>query len=96
MVIWTLSTWSRLSSGSMTALANRTNSTFSTGSRPSQWSTRKIASSGKYWCMSWSSLTALSRSVPNGFSTMIRLPLARPAVAMPWAIRPNSAGGTSR
>ena len=38
----------------------------------------------------------LARSVPNGFSTMTRASLARPAVAMPFAIRPNSGGGTSR
>ena len=36
-----------------------------------------------------------ARSVPNGFSTMTRAPLARPAVAMPSAIRPNSWAGTS-
>ena len=39
---------------------------------------------------------ALARSLPNGFSTMIRLPWARPAWEMPWAIRPNSPCGTSR
>ena len=79
----------------MTELANRTNSTFSTGSKASQSSTRKIASSGKYWCMVSFSCREEARSVPNGFSTMTRAPLARPAVAMPWAIRPNSWAGTS-
>ncbi len=39
---------------------------------------------------------ALARSLPNGFSTMTRLFFARPAWEMPWAMRPNSGGGTSR
>ena len=80
----------------MTELANRTNSTFSTGSKASQSSTRKIASSAKYWCMVSLSCRELARSVPNGFSTMTRASLARPAVAIPCAMRPNSGGGTSR
>ena len=42
------------------------------------------------------SFRALCRSVPNGFSTMMRAFSARPAAAMPWAMRPNSGGGTSR
>ena len=85
-----------MSSGSITALANRPNSTFSTGSKASQSSTRKMASSGKYWCIVSFSFRELARSVPNGFSTITRAPAARPAVAMPWAIRPNRNGGTSR
>ena len=85
-----------MSSGSITELANRTNSTFSTGSKASQSSTRKMASSAKYWCMVSLSCRELARSVPNGFSTITRAPRARPAPAMPWAIRPNSDGGTSR
>ena len=55
-----------------------------------------MASSGKYACMVALSCCALARSVPNGFSTMTRLPVARPALEMPSAIRPNSGGGTSR
>ena len=86
----------RLSSGSITELANRANSTFSTGSKASQSSTRKMASSGKYWCIVSLSCRELARSVPNGFSTMTRAPRARSAEAMPWAIRPNRTGGTSR
>ena len=58
----------------MTELANRTNSTFSTGSKASQSSTRKMASSGKYWCMVSFSCREEARSVPNGFSTMTRAP----------------------
>jgi hypothetical protein len=86
----------RFSSGSTTALANRPNSTFCTGSKASQSSTRKIESSAKYWCMVSLSCREEARSVPNGFSTITRAPLARPAVAMPCAIRPNKNGGTSR
>ncbi len=55
-----------------------------------------MASSAKYWCMVLFSAIALARSVPNGFSTMTLAPVARPAPAMPSAIRPNSGGGTSR
>ena len=36
-----------------------------------------------------------ARSEPNGFSTITRAPPARPAVAMPCAIRPNKNAGTS-
>ena len=96
MVIWMLSTWVRLSSGSITELANRAKSTFSTGSKASQSSTRKIASSPKYLCMVALSSRELARSWPNGFSTITLASLARPAVEMPCAIRPNSGGGTSR
>src|SRR6516164_7115726 len=78
MVIWMLSTYVRFSSGSTTELANRANSTFSTGSKASQSSTRKMASSGKCWCMVSFSCRELARSVPNGFSTITRAPLARP------------------
>ena len=95
MVIWMFSTWVRLSSGSTTELANRPNSTFSTGSNASQSSTRKMASSAKYSCMVSFSLRELARSVPNGFSMITRAPAARPAVAMPSAIRPNKNAGTS-
>jgi hypothetical protein len=76
-------------------LANRPNSTFSTGSKASQSSTRKIASSAKYRCMVSFSFCEPARSEPNGFSTITRAPAARPAVAMPWAIRPNRNAGTS-
>ena len=96
MVIWMLSTYVRFSSGSTTALANRPNSTFSTGSNASQSSTRKMASSGKYLCMVSLSCRELARSSPNGFSTITRAPPARPAVAMPCAIRPNRNAGTSK
>ncbi len=95
MVIWIDSTKVRFSKGSTTALANRPNSTFSTGSNASQSSTRKMASSEKYWCMVSLSFWELARSSPNGFSTITRAPRARPAVAMPWAIRPNNSAGTS-
>src|SRR6516165_12677786 len=74
MVIWMLSTYVRLSSGSITELANRPNSTFSTGSNASQSSTRKIASSEKYWCIVSFSLREEARSAPNGFSTITRAP----------------------
>jgi hypothetical protein len=42
------------------------------------------------------SARALARSLPNGFSTITRESVARPAPEIPSAIRPNSAGGTSR
>ena len=84
-----------MSSGSITELANRTNSTFSTGSKASQSSTRKMASSGKYWCMVSLSCRELARLMPNGFSTITRASFVRPAPAIPCAIRPNSWAGTS-
>jgi hypothetical protein len=79
----------------MTELANRPNSTFSTGSKASQSSTRKMASSAKYWCMVSLSCRELVRSVPNGFSAMTRAPRARPVAAISSAIRPKSWAGTS-
>ena len=36
-----------------------------------------------------------ARLTPNGFSTMTRASLVRPAAAIPCAIRPNSWAGTS-
>jgi hypothetical protein len=55
-----------------------------------------MSSSAKNWCIVSFNAVALARSVPNGFSTMIRAPFARPAPSMPLAIRPKRNGGTSR
>ena len=41
------------------------------------------------------SFIALAKSEPKGFSTITRAPPARPALAMPSAIRPNRNAGTS-
>src|SRR3954453_14461067 len=74
-----LSTFLLSSSGSIIELANRATRTSLSGSRPSQWSTRYIASSGKYFSIVALSALAPSRSLPNGFSTITRAPSARPA-----------------
>ena len=57
---------------------------------------RKICSSSKTWWSSALSARALSRSVPNGFSMMIRLRSTRPASAS-WCTTARAAlGGTER
>ena len=54
---------------------------FCAGSLPRKWSMRKICSSEKTSCSLLFSATALARSVPNGFSMMMRQRSTRPASA---------------
>ena len=62
----------RFQIGSNSPLAKRSASTFCAASLPRKWSMRKIWLSSKTSC-TWSlSDTALSRSVPNGFSMTTR------------------------
>jgi hypothetical protein len=67
---------------------------FWAASLPRKWSIRKIWRSGKYlWILSLSP-RALSRSVPNGFSMMIRDSAAIPAVSTSSSSFRAAVGGT--
>ena len=71
--------WERFQIGSNRPFAKRSARMFWAASLPRKWSIRKTWRSGKYlWILSLSS-RALSRSVPNGFSMMIRDSAAIPA-----------------
>ena len=65
--------WLRCQIGSKSPLANRKARMFCAASLPRKWSIRKIWSSLKTRCSSLFSDLELARSVPNGFSMMIRL-----------------------
>ena len=68
-------TWSmkfRFQIGSNRPLPKRNARMFCAASLPRKWSIRKIWSSAKYSCSCSLSDTALSRSVPKGFSMMMR------------------------
>ena len=64
--------WSRFQIGSNSPLANRNAKMFCAASFPRKWSIRKTCSSSKIRCTVSLSARALARSVPNGFSMMIR------------------------
>ena len=68
----------RFQIGSKRPLANRNARMFWAASLPRKWSIRKICSSRKTSCTSALSATADARSVPNGFSMMIRDRSTRP------------------
>src|SRR4051794_19899939 len=71
----------RFQIGSNNPLAKRNARMFCAGSLPRKWSMRKIWSSEKTSCSLAFSATALFRSVPNGFSMMMRERSTRPASA---------------
>ena len=71
--------WLRCQIGSKSPLANRKARMFWAASLPRKWSIRKICSSSKTSCSSALSLRAEARSMPNGFSMMIRLRSTRSA-----------------
>ena len=88
--------WLRCQIGSNSPLANRKARMFWAASLPRKWSIRKICSSSKTSCSSAFSLRALARSVPNGFSMMIRLRSTSPASASSWTTASAALGGTLR
>ena len=57
---------------------------------------RKTCSSSKIWCTASLSATALARSVPNGFSMMIRDRSTSLASASSWSTERAAAGGMLR
>ena len=88
--------WLRCQIGSNRPLANRKARMFCAASLPRKWSIRKICSSSN---TSWSapfSFFAETRSVPNGFSMMIRLRSTRPASLSRCTTGSAAGGGTLR
>jgi hypothetical protein len=94
-VIWIESTSSRLHTGSKSAFAKRRYMMSCTGSLPRKWSMRNRRSSGKIAVSPALSSLAVSRSVPNGFSTTSRAPSASPASASSSATERNIEGGVA-
>ena len=88
--------WSRFQIGSNSPLAKRKARMFSAASLPRKWSMRKICSSAKVSCSDAFSSCALARSVPNGFSMMIRARSTRPASPSSRTTARAAAGGTLR
>ncbi len=86
----------RFQIGSKSPLANRKARMFWAASLPRKWSIRKICSSAKTWCTSLLSATADSRSMPNGFSMMIRDRSTSPASPSWWTTSSAAFGGTLR
>ncbi len=79
IVICTLSTCSRFQNGSRKELAKRKNIILWTGRLPRKWSMRKMATLGKVREQRLvQAACADARSWPNGFSTMMRAPVAQP------------------
>ncbi len=90
--ICTWSMWLWFQIGSNSPLAKRNARMLSAASFPRKWSMRKICSSVNVECSDALSAVALRRSVPNGFSRMIRERSARPARPSVWTTRwPRSA-----
>ena len=86
----------RFQIGSNSPLAKRKARMFWAASLPRKWSIRKTCSSAK---TSWTSLlsaTAVARSVPNGFSMMIRDRSTRSASSSWWTTSRAAFGGTLR
>ena len=71
----------RFQIGSNSPLANRKARMLSAASLPRKWSMRKIWLSSNVACSVSFSSIALARSVPNGFSMMMREPLGQPGFA---------------
>ena len=65
-------------------------------SLPRKWSMRKICSSAKVACREALSRWALARSVPNGFSMMIRARSTSPASSSVRTTASAAVGGTLR
>ena len=86
----------RFQIGSKRPLAKRKARMFCAASLPRKWSIRKICSSSKTSCSAALSVFADSRSVPNGFSMMIRDRSTRPASSSWWTTSSAALGGTLR
>ena len=96
MSIWTWSMWSRFQIGSNSPLANLNARMFRAASLPKKWSIRKIWSSVNAVRSVALSALALRRSVPNGFSTMIRDLSVSPAWPSVRTTPSAALGGTLR
>ena len=88
--------WLRFQIGSNRPLAKRKARMFCAASLPRKWSIRKICSSAKVSCSAALSARALARSVPNGFSMMIRERSTSPASRERPHDARAAAGGTLR
>ena len=88
--------WLRCQIGSNSPLAKRNARMFCAASLPRKWSIRKICSSSKTSCSSPFSFLAEARSVPNGFSMMIRLRSTRSASLSRCTTGSAALGGTLR
>ncbi len=86
----------RFQIGSNRPLANRNARMFCAASLPRKWSMRKICSSANTSCSRAFSFCADFRSVPNGFSMMIRERSTRSASASCWTTCRAAFGGTLR
>ena len=88
--------WLRCQIGSKSPLANRKARMFWAASLPRKWSIRKICSSLKTRCSSLLRVTDEARSVPKGFSMMIRLRATRSASLRICTTSRAAFGGTLR
>ncbi len=88
--------WSRFQIGSNSPLAKRKARMFCAASLPRKWSIRKICDSSNVSCSEALSSRAVARSVPNGFSMMIRDRSTRPASARACTTASAAPGGTLR
>ena len=86
----------RFQIGSKRPFAKRRARMFWAASLPRKWSMRNTWLSGKTAWTSALSVIALARSVPNGFSMMIRARSVRPASRAPATTEGAAAGGTLR
>ena len=92
-------TWemcSRFQIGSNNPFANRNARMLSAASLPRKWSIRKIWLSSNVACKVSLSAIALSRSVPNGFSMMMRDPSPNPVRPSSCKTSGAAAGGMLR
>ena len=87
---------SRFQIGSNSPLAKRKARMFWAASLPRKWSMRKICRSSNVSCSRALRRRALRRSVPNGFSMMIRDRSTRSASASIWTTARADLGGTLR
>ena len=88
--------WLRCQIGSNRPLANRNARMFWAASLPRKWSIRKIWSSLNTRCSCLFRSLADARSVPNGFSMMIRLRATRSASLRICTTSSAAFGGTLR
>ena len=88
--------WLRFQIGSKSPLAKRKARMFCAASLPRKWSIRKICSSAKISCSEAFSARALARSVPNGFSMMMRDRSTSPASRRVRTTPCAAVGGTLR
>ncbi len=96
MSIWMWSMKLRFQMGSNKPLAKRNARMFCAASLPRKWSMRKIWDSSKVSCTKSLSATALSKSVPNGFSITTRERSTRLASRSMVITSRAAFGGTER